>query len=134
MYVGGTNVMVKDYEEKRKIEKEICKHYSLLNETDDMKQEVFRELAGAVLDSINNWCGNFVPEYNEIIMTISKALIDEIDYISPGEAYYVGDYLMTVIMAAEDMEGAQSKIFDIITGNKLHTEVLEHIAWLINSK
>lgn len=125
--------MVKNIEEKQKIEKDIIKHYNLLNETDDRKQEIFRELAGAVLDSINNWCGNFVPEHNEIIMTISKALIDEIDYISPGEAYYVGDYLMTVIMSSEDMDDAKAKIFNVIAGNKLHTEVREHIAWLISA-
>lgn len=111
--------------------KEVTKYYNLLVRTESPKREVFRQIAGAVLDSINNWCGNFAPEYNEIIITIGKALVDEIDFITPGEAYYVGDYLMTVIMSSEDIEDAKAKLYNIITGGRLHNELQAHIAELI---
>ena len=126
----------KNQEERNKSEmeavRELGKYYGLLVREKGPNKEVFRQIAGAILDGINNWCGNFVPEYNEIIITIGKALIDEIDYITPGEAYYAGDYLMTVIMSSEDMDDAKAKLYDIITRDRLHTGLQLHIAGLID--
>lgn len=113
------------------IVRELRKYYDLLFKADNSRKEIFRNISGAILDNINHWCGNFVPEYNEIILAISKALVGEIDYINPGEAYYVGDYLMSIIMAAEDMDDARAKLYNVITENRLHKEAQLHIAWLI---
>ena len=62
---------------------------------------------------------------------MGTALTDVIDDIGVAEAFYVGDYLMSVIMECDTAEQAKQYVYDAANNGELHNDVYKHIAVLI---
>lgn len=110
---------------------ELSRFFEIFNNSRDSKRHVLRNISAAIVENFNNWCGGFSPDRAEIVIMMGNALTDVIGDIRKAEAYYVGDYLMSVIMQCDTVEQAERAVYDAANSETLHNDVCEHIAVLI---